>query len=140
MCFLKVSFFKMSFWFHCLDKNTNKIISGFLSWVFFVASWGLHGSFLGLPAGFLAYDITYQVPGSPKSFHDAPRKLQKNSGQKSRNNFVGIFVQTMKPKRHFQINWPLAYLVLNQFQQKIVKTFGSNQFTYKIIAKKMNRK
>ena len=26
---------------------------------FFVASWGLPGSFLGLPVGFLAYDITY---------------------------------------------------------------------------------
>jgi hypothetical protein len=43
-------------------------------------------------------------PGSPKSFQEAPRKLQKNSGQKSRNNFVGIFVQTIIPKGHFEIN------------------------------------
>ena len=34
-------------------------------------------------------------PGSTKSFQEAPRKLQKNSGQKSRNNFVGIFVETI---------------------------------------------
>ena len=26
---------------------------------FFVPSWGLPGSFLGLPVGFLVYDITY---------------------------------------------------------------------------------
>ena len=45
--------------------------------------------------------------GSPKSFLEAPRKLQKNSGQKSRNNFVGFLVQTMTPKGHFEINWPL---------------------------------
>ena len=36
-----------------------------------------------------------------------PGSYKKNSGQKSRNNFVGIFVQTMKPKGHFEINWPL---------------------------------
>jgi hypothetical protein len=29
-------------------------------------------------------------PGSPKSFQEAPRKLQKISGLKSRNIFVGI--------------------------------------------------
>jgi hypothetical protein len=29
-------------------------------------------------------------PGSSKSFQEAPRKVQKISGQKSRNNFVGI--------------------------------------------------
>ena len=52
---------------------------------FFVASWGLHRSFLGLPVGFLVYDITYLL-----SYQEAPRKLQKNSRQKSRNNFVGF--------------------------------------------------
>jgi len=48
--------------------------------------------------------LNNKSPGSPKSFQEAPRKLQKNSGQKSRNNFVGIFVQTIIPKRHFEIN------------------------------------
>ena len=32
--------------------------------------------------------------GSPNSFQEALRKLQKISGQKSRNNFVGIFGET----------------------------------------------
>ena len=92
--------FKMSFWFHGLDKITNEIISEFLPW-----------NFLYLPGGFLQASLFMilhtKSPGSQKSFHEAPRKLQKNSGQKSRNDFVGIFVQTMKPKGHFEINWPL---------------------------------
>ena len=37
-----------------------------------------------------------------------PGSCKKKSGQKSRNNFVGIFVQTMKPKGHFEINRPLV--------------------------------
>ena len=32
--------------------------------------------------------------GSQKSFQEAPRKPQKISGQKSRNNFVGILDET----------------------------------------------
>ena len=32
--------------------------------------------------------------GSPKSFQEAHRKLQKISGQKSRNNFVAILGET----------------------------------------------
>ena len=36
-----------------------------------------------------------------------PRKLQKKSGQKFRNNFVGILEELLTPKGHFEINWPL---------------------------------
>ena len=78
----------------------------------------LPGGFLEAFWGFLQaslFMILYtKSPGSPKSFHEAPRKLQKNSGQKSRNNFVGIFVQTMKPKGHFEINWPLLKFKFSQ--------------------------
>ena len=103
----------MSLWFHRLDKNTNEINSEFLPWNFYTflgASWKLFGAFCRLPCLWY-YIISPQ--GSPKSFHEAPRKLQKNSGQKSRNNFVSIFVQTMKPKGHFEINWPLEMSSLN---------------------------
>ena len=58
----------------------------------FVPSWGLPGIFLKLPVGFLVYDISYLVP---KSFQEALRKLQKNSGQISKNNFVGILDETI---------------------------------------------
>ena len=71
---------------------------------FFVASLGIPGSFWGLPVGFLMYDITYYVPRKPKKLPGSPLKAKKNSGQKSRNNFVGIFVQTIIPKGHFEIN------------------------------------
>jgi hypothetical protein len=42
-----------------LDQNINKNVVRISALKFFVASWGLPGSFLGLPAGFLVYDITY---------------------------------------------------------------------------------
>jgi hypothetical protein len=47
-------------------------------------------------------------PGSPKSFREAPRKLQKKSGQNSRNIFVGLLDETDFSKGHFEINGPLA--------------------------------
>jgi hypothetical protein len=43
-------------------------------------------------------------PESSKSFQEAPRKLQKKSGQKSRNNFVGFLEEVLTPKGHFEIN------------------------------------
>jgi hypothetical protein len=43
-------------------------------------------------------------PGSSKSFQEAPRKLQKNSGQKSGKNFVGFLEEVLTPKGHFEIN------------------------------------
>ena len=46
-------------------------------------------------------------PGSPKSFQEAPRKLQKISGQKFRNIFVGILDKTDFSLGHSEINWPL---------------------------------
>ena len=52
-------------------------------------------------------------PGSPKSFLEAPRKLQKISGQKSCNNFVGILEEVFGPKGHSEINWPLTARVLS---------------------------
>ena len=98
----------MSFWFHCFDKITNKIISEFLQWNFLYPPGGFLEAFWVFLCASLFMIFHTKSPGSPKSFHEAPRKLQKNSGQKSRNNSVGIFVQTMKPKGHYEINWPLA--------------------------------
>ena len=46
--------------------------------------------------------------GSPKSLQEAPRKLQKISGQKSGNNFVAILEEVFGPKGHSEINWPLG--------------------------------
>ena len=102
----------MSFWYYCLDKNTNEIISGFLPWNFLNlpgASWKLFGASCRLPC------LWYYIP-SPQEAQRAsmkpPGSYKKNSGQKSRNNFVGIFVQTIKPKGHFEINWPLSMSIL----------------------------
>ena len=46
-------------------------------WIFalklFVASWGLPGSFFGLPEDFLIYDITYQEPRKSKKHPGSPQ-------------------------------------------------------------------
>ena len=47
-------------------------------------------------------------PGSSKSFQEAPRKVQKISGQKYRNNSVGFLEEVLTPKGHLEINWPLV--------------------------------
>ena len=104
----------MSLWFHRLDKITNEIISEFLPWNFLYLPGGFLEAFWGFLQASLFMILHTKSPGSPKSFHEAPRKLQKNSGQKSRNNFVGIFVQTMKPKGHFEINWPLVTILIGE--------------------------
>ena len=103
----------MSFWCQNFFQKTNGIISVFLPWNFLYLPGGFLGAFWGFMQASLFMILHTRSPGSPKSFHEAPRKLQKNSGQKSRNNFVGIFVQTMKPKGHFEIDWPLPRYYLN---------------------------
>ena len=45
---------------------------------------------------------------APASFQEAPRKLQKFQGKNPYNILIAILVETMLPKRHFKINWPLA--------------------------------
>ena len=71
---------------------------------FLGASWELFGASCRLPC--LWYYLL-SPPGSSKSFQEAPRKLQKISGQKSGNNFVGILEEVFRPKGHSEINWPL---------------------------------
>ena len=61
------------------SKITTKLFLDFCPEIlctFLGASWKL----LGLPVGFLIYDITYS-PGSPKSFQEAPRRVQKFQGR-----------------------------------------------------------
>ena len=78
------------------------VLSFFCS--FLGASWKLFGASCRLPC--LWYYILSPQEAQRASMKP-PGSYKKNSGQKSRKNFVGIFVQTMKPKGHFEINWPL---------------------------------
>ena len=103
----------MSFCFHRLDKNTNEVISGFLPWVFFVASWGLFGTSCRLPC--LLYYIV-----SPQ---EASRKLQKISGQ-NLSNFSVVFWSKRFFQRHFEINWPLGSLEKNRYSFSISLWFA----------------
>ena len=64
---------------------------GFIVWTNFLEA------FWGFLQASLFMILHTKSPGSPQ-------EGKKNSGQKFRNNFVGNFVQTMKPKGHFEIN------------------------------------
>ena len=96
----------MTFWCHRFDQNSNKNIVRIYALNVFIASLGLHGSFLGLPVGFLSNGIKYLL--SPKEAQKASRKspgsYKKFQGRNPDNIFVAILVETMTPKRHFEIN------------------------------------
>ena len=59
-----------------------------------IASLGLPEGVLGLSVDFLINYITYYVSPqeAPKSFQEAPRKLQKFQGRNPYNIFVAIWV------------------------------------------------
>ena len=71
------------------SKIPTKIFLDFCPEIF-VAFWGLPSSFLNFQQPSLFMILLNKSPGSPKRFQKAPRQLQKNSGQNSRNIFVGI--------------------------------------------------
>ena len=75
-------------------QNSNENIVRILALEVFVASWGLPGFFLGLPVGFLIYDLISSKE-APKSFQEAPKKLQKISGQKFLQYFRCYFGKSM---------------------------------------------
>ena len=92
---------------------------------FLGAYWKLLGASCRLPC--LWYYLL-SPPGSSKSFQEAPRKLQKISGQKLGNNFVGILEEVFRPKGHFEINWPLGCFYVHNTagkDSKAVVCFGN---------------
>jgi hypothetical protein len=66
--------------------------------IFFAASWLLPGNLVSNIINKEAYRKPQKASRKP------PRKVQKISGQKSRNNFVGFFEEVLTPKGHFEIN------------------------------------
>ena len=75
-----------------------------ICYTFLGASWKL----FELPGDLVSNIINKEAYRKPQKAsrkpQEAPRKVQKNSGQKSRNNFVGFFEEVLKPKGHFEIN------------------------------------
>ena len=63
------------------------------------------------------YSRHYRVP----LFYDlTPFQISR---EKLSNFFVGILVETMTPKGHFEINWPLVILQIIGLQSRIIKVF-----------------
>ena len=66
-------------------------------------------SFWGLPGDLVFNIINKEANKKPQiASRKTPREVQKISGQKSSNNFVGILEEIFRPRGHFEINWPLA--------------------------------
>ena len=87
----------MSFWCPRFDQNSNKNIVRISALKFFVLLPGGTPSW-GLPGDFVSHDINKEVN----------RKTQESfknfQGRNQYNIFVAILVETMTPKRHFEIN------------------------------------
>ena len=94
----------MSFWCHRFDQNNNEnIVLDFCPEIFcscLGASWKLFGASCRLPYK------SYYLP-TPQEAQKSYKKFQ------GRNIFVTILVETMTPKRHFEIKWPLTCLSKN---------------------------
>ena len=88
----------MSFCCHHFDQNINERIVKISALKFFVTSWGLPGSFLGLPGDLVSNIIDKEAYRKPKGSYE--NLLGKNPY----NIFVAILVEMMTLKRHFEIN------------------------------------
>ena len=86
---LKVSYFEKSFWCHRLDQNSNENIVRISALKFFVASWGLLGSFLGLPRDLISNIINKEAYRKPKKLPGSYKNFQ---GRNPYNIFVAILV------------------------------------------------
>ena len=93
----------MSFGFHRFDQNRNENFVTIFALKFFVASWGLPGSFWGLPGDLVsnirnkeAYRKLQKLTGSPQ---EATKKIQ---GRNLYNIFDAIFLPMKSLKNHPQ--------------------------------------
>ena len=93
--------FEMSFWCHRLDQNSNENIVRISALKFFVASWKL----FGLPGDLVSNIINKEAYRKPQKASRKPQVSFKNfQGRNPYNIFVAILVETMTPKRLFEIN------------------------------------
>ena len=90
-------------------QNSNENIVRISALKFFVASWGL-------PGDLVSNIINKEAYRKPQKASRKPQGSYKNfQGRNPYNIFVAFLVETMTPKRHFEINWPLAALFFYKF-------------------------
>jgi hypothetical protein len=70
----------------------------------FIACLGLPGSFLGFLQASLLMILLTKSPERPKASKKPPGSYKTFQGRNPDNIFVAVLVQTMKPKRNFEIN------------------------------------
>ena len=88
------------------SKIPTKLLPDFCPEIF-VASWGLPGSFLSFLGDLVSNIIN----------NEAYRKLQKISGQKSGNNFIGILEEVFGPKGRFHESFIKMLLPLERYEE-----------------------
>ena len=94
----------MSLRHHRFEQNSNKNIVRISALKFLVASWGPPESFLGLSGDLVSNIINKEAYKNPKKTSRKPQgSYKKFQGRNPYNIFVAILVQTMIPKRHFEI-------------------------------------
>jgi hypothetical protein len=88
----------MSFWCHRLDHNSNKNIVMISALKYFVASWGLPGSFLGLAGDLLGNIINKEAYRKPQKASRKPMEAIKTF----RAEILTIFLLLFWTKRCHQ--------------------------------------
>ena len=114
----------MSFWCHRFDQISNENIVRISALIFFVASWGLPGSFLGLPGDLVNNMINKEAYRKP------PRSYKKFQGRSSYNIFVAILENRCLHKfilRFTDLYWPHITYVL-AFSYKRGRDILKSQF------------
>ena len=98
----------MSFWCHRFDQNTNEKFDKFLPYNLksgqINKTKALSYNIQSFIYDYMGYSMYQRHYGVPLSYYLTTFQI---IGQKFSNFFVGILVQTMTPKGHFEINLPL---------------------------------
>ena len=95
----------MSFWCHRFDQNSNENIVRISAVIFFVASWGLPGDLESNIINKKAYRKPLKASRKPQG------SFSNFQVRNPLNIFVGFLVETMTPKSHFEIKWPLLHIL-----------------------------
>ena len=98
----------MSFWYYCLDKIPTRLFLDFcldFFYSFLGASWKL----FHLPGDLVCNFINKEAYRKPQKASRKPHlSFRKFHGRNPYNILVAILIETMTPKGHFEINWPLG--------------------------------
>ena len=89
----------MSFWCHRFDQNSNENIVRISALKFFVASWGLTGSFLGLSEDLVSNIINKEAYRKPQKDSRKPQGSYKNFQGRNPYNIFDAILENRCPHK-----------------------------------------